>query len=296
MSKKTLLITGTSGFIGYNFLKYILTKNYYIIDILREKNKKNPKLKKLKKKYPKNYKSVFFSNNRQLERKVKKLKINYFINFATLYKNNHEYDDIFDFVKSNILFPTLIYELISEKADKIINFGSMMQHSSSEKLVSKNLYSATKNAFEMISNFYGSRNKKTKFYNLKLFETFGSNDKRKKLIPTIINNYKKKKSTTIISKNLELNIIHVDDVIKAIKIILNNNISPGTYCLKNNKNIKISKLIENFNANLKRKIKVKYLKKSVTKIPKSKIKKLPSWKPDSQLIKKIKFNFKNENN
>ena len=171
-----------------------------------------------------------------------------------------------------------------------------MQHSSSEKLVSKNLYSATKNAFEMISNFYGSRNKKTKFYNLKLFESFGSNDERKKLIPIIISNYKKKKSTTIISKNLELNIIHVDDVIKGINIILNNNISPGSYCLKNNKNIKISKLIKNLNTNLKRKIKIKYLKKSVTKIPKSKLKKLPRWKPDSQLIKKIKFNFKNENN
>ena len=296
MSKKTLLITGTSGFIGYNFLKYILTKNYYIIDILREKNKNNYKLKKLKKKYPKNYKSIFFSNNHQLERKIKKLKINYFINFATLYKNNHVYNDIFNFIKSNILFPTLIYDLISQKATKVINFGSMMQHKSSEKFESKNLYSATKNAFEMISNFYSYKEKNTKFYNLKLYESFGKNDNRKKLIPTIISNYKTKKTTIISSKNLELNIIHVNDIINALIILLNNNIKPGSYCLKNNKNIKISKLIENFNKNLKRKIKVKYLKKSVKKIPKSKIKKLPKWKPDNQIIKKIKLNFINENN
>ena len=295
MSQKTLLITGTSGFIGYNFLKYILSRNYHVIDILRTKNRKNPKLKKLKKKHPTNYKSIFFSNYFQLNSKIKKLKVNYFINFATLYKNNHKYDDIFDFVKSNILFPTLMYDLISQKVSKVINFGSMMQHSSSENFDSKNLYSATKNAFEMISNFYQYKEKKTKFYNLKLYESFGENDNRKKLIPIIIKNYKKNKSTIIVSKNLELNIIHVDDIINAITILLNKKIRPGSYCLENNKNIKISKLIENFNKDLKRKIKVKYLKKSVTKIPKSKLRKLPQWKPDSQLIKKIKLNFKNEN-
>ena len=168
-----MLITGTSGFIGYKFLKYILTKDYLIIDILREKNKKNSKLKELKKKYPKNYRSIFFSDYHQLERKIKKLKINYFVNFATLYKNSHEYNDIFDFIKSNILFPTLLYDLISKKANKIINFGSMMQHDAGEEFQSKNFYSATKNAFEMISNFYKHKEKITKFYNLKLYESFG---------------------------------------------------------------------------------------------------------------------------
>tara|TARA_Y100000816_G_scaffold278609_1_gene249967 strand:+ start:2542 stop:3432 length:891 start_codon:yes stop_codon:yes gene_type:complete len=296
LSKKTLLITGTSGFIGYKFLKYILTKNYLIIDILREKNKKNSKLKELKKKYPKNYRSIFFSDYRQLERKIKKLKINYFVNFATLYKNGHEHNDIFDFIKSNILFPTLLYDLISKKANKIINFGSMMQHDAGEKFQSKNFYSATKNAFEMISNFYKHKEKSTKFYNLKLYESFGENDNRKKLIPTIIGNYKKRKTTVILSKNLELNIIHVDDIIKALNILLNNNIKPGSYCLKNNKNIKISNLINNFNRKLERKIKVKYLRKSVKKISTSKIKKLPKWKPDNQLVKKIELNFINEKN
>ena len=118
MNKKTLLITGTSGFIGYNFLKYILSKKYYVIDILRLKNKNNRKLNILRKEYPKNYKTIFFSNNHQLEKKIKKIKIDYFINFATLYKNNHNYKDIFNFVDSNILFPTLIYDLICNKIKK----------------------------------------------------------------------------------------------------------------------------------------------------------------------------------
>ena len=296
MSTKTLLLTGTSGFIGYNFLTYILSKNYNVIDVLRIKNKKNPKIKKLKKKYPKKYKNIFYSKNTQLEKKIKKIKVNYFINFATLYKNNHSYKDIFGFVESNILFPTLIYDLISKKVKKVINFGSMMQHQSGKKLGSKNLYAATKNAFEMINNFYSYEKKKTKFYNLKLYESFGEYDYRKKLIPIIIKNYKKNKTTKIISKNLELNVIHVNDIINAIMIILNNSVKPGSYCLKNKKNIKIKELISILNKNLKKKIKVKYLKKPATKIIKSKLKKLPKWEADNNLIKRIKLNFKNEKN
>ena len=296
MNKKTLLITGTSGFIGYNFLKYILLKNYLVIDILRIKNKKNVKLKNLKKKYPRTYKNIFFSEYSDLNKKIKKLKVNYFINFATLYKNNHEYDDIFNFIKSNILFPSLLYELVCKKVSKVINFGSMMQHQSDEKFTAKNFYAATKNAFEMINNFYNYSYNKTKFYNLKLYESFGENDHRNKLIPTIIKNYKKNKITNIVSKKLELNIVHVNDINNAIMILLNSNIKSGTYCLKSKKNIRIIDLVKDLNKKLKKKIKVRFLKKTVTKITNTKIKKLPKWKEDINLMKKISSNFNNEKN
>ena len=58
---------------------------------------------------------------------------------------------------------------MNNKTKKIINFGSMMQHSKNENLVSKNFYAATKNAFEMISNYYANINNKTKFYNIKFY-------------------------------------------------------------------------------------------------------------------------------
>ncbi len=79
-------------------------------------------------------------------------------------------------------------------------------------------------------------------------------------------------------------------------VLLKNNIKPGSYCLKNNTNIKIQKLIKILNVNLKNKIKVKYLKKTVRKVSKSNLKTLPMWKPDSKIIEKIKLNFINEVN
>jgi CDP-paratose synthetase len=291
LKKKTILLTGTSGFIGYNFLKYALSKDYNIIDVLRSKNNNNTKLKKIKKNYPRNYKTIFFSNYHQIQKKLKKINCEYFVNFATLYKNNHKYNDIFGFINSNILFPTLIYENIHLKVKKIINFGTMMQVTNGKNYSSKNLYAASKNAFEMIENFYLSKAYKSKFYNLKFYESFGENDNRPKLIPTIIKNYKKNRLTKVVSKNLELNIIHVNDILEAIMILLKNNTKSGSYCLKNEKNIKIQNLISNINKKVSTKIKIKYNNNSLNKIKKTNLKKLPNWKPKANLLKKIENEF-----
>ena len=296
MKRKTLLLTGTTGFIGYKFLLFALSNNFLVIDILRSKNKHNKKIKKLKNTYKNSYKNIFFENTNSLSKKLKKVNVDYFINFATLYSNKHTYDQIYDFIESNVSFPTLIYDIIHKKTKKMINFGSMMQHSKNEKLTSNNLYSATKNAFEMIGNYYSNINKKTKFYNIKFYESFGDNDKRKKIIPTIINNYKQNKITKITSKQLALNIIHTDDIINSIMILLNNNITSGTYCIKNTNSVKISKLINMLNKVLNKKIKVKYGNKSITSNNHNNLKILPNWKPNKDLENKIIKTFKNETN
>ena len=46
--KKKILISESSGFIEHSFLKDTLNKNYYIVDILKKKNKDNKRLIKLK--------------------------------------------------------------------------------------------------------------------------------------------------------------------------------------------------------------------------------------------------------
>jgi len=295
LKKKTLLLTGTTGFIGYKFLSFVLSNGFSVIDILRKKNKKNKKIRELRNAYPKKYKNIFFTNN-NLSSQLKNIKADYFINFATLYSNNHSHSQIADFIESNILFPTLIYDIINNKIKKMINFGSMMQHPKDEKLESKNLYAATKNAFEMIANYYANTNNKTKFYNIKFYESFGDNDKRKKIIPTMINNYKQNKTTKIISKQLTLNIIHTDDIINSIMILLNNNITSGTYCIKNTNSVKISKLINMLNKVLNKKIKVKYGNKSITSNYYNNLKILPYWKPNKNIENEIIKTFKNEIN
>ena len=91
----------------------------------------------------------------------------------------------------------------------------MMQHSLNDDYSPKNFYASTKSAFEMILKYYEKKIKDLKIYNIKFYESFHETDNRKKLIPTLIKNYKNQKSTNILSKKLYLNIIHTDDLFKS---------------------------------------------------------------------------------
>lgn len=290
--KKKILITGTSGFIGNFFLKNALNKGYEVTDILRLKNKKNKDLRQLKIKFPKSYNSIFFFKTKDLEKKLKNRKFDYFINFATLYKNSHSNSLISNFIESNISFPSTILDLVFQNTKKFINFGTMMQHCDGKNYISKNFYASTKSAFEMIINYFANQNKKLKYYNLKFFESFSENDKRKKLIPTLYRDFKKNKTTKIISKKLELNIIHIKDIVNATYNVMNNNIKSGDYCLINPKNIKIEDLISTVNNKSKKKLKIKFLSSMILRPQKSYLKVLPNFKFDTEIKNKIEKMFK----
>ncbi len=292
--KKKILITGSSGFIGNLFLKSALKNGYYIVDILRYKNVRNNDLIHLRKVYSKSYKSIFYKELKDINIKLKNKKFDYFINFATLYKNSHLNNEIPDFIESNIIFPSVILDTIIVKVKKIINFGTMMQHIDGKNYIPQNFYASTKSAFEMILGYFVEKNKSIKFYNLKFYESYSEIDKRDKLIPTLFKNFKKNKTTKIIAKNLELNIIHINDLIKSIYLILNNNIKSGDYCLKNSKNIKIQRLIKSINNKSSKPLKVKFLSNKHIKPKKSFLKSLPKWKADITIQKKIEKLFYNE--
>ncbi len=291
MKKKTILITGSSGFIGNFFLKNALNNNFHVTDILRHKNKKNKDLNQIRKSYPKSYKSIFYKKFNEIEKKLKNKKFDYFINFATLYKNSHLNKEIPSFIESNIIFPSIILDSVFDRVKKVINFGTMMQHIDGKSYIPQNFYASTKSAFEMILQYFTEQNKNTKIYNLKLYESYSKYDKRKKLIPTLFKNFKSNKITKINSKNLELNIIHINDLMKSIYILLNKNLKSGTYCLKNSKNIKIKQLIKNINRKSTKTLKVKFLSNKIIKPKKSFFKTLPNWKPDISISKKIIDNF-----
>ena len=252
--KKKILITGSTGFICSHIKEYLLKKNYLVIDILRKKNKK-----KIKKIY-KNYKPIFYNDIYDLEKKIKKIQYNIIINCATFYSKNYDCKTVLELIKTNILFSTLIIIGNQKNLKKIINFDTMMQHSIDENFSPMNVYAITKFAHKNISKFIISKNKNIKFYNFKLYETFGLNDKRNKLIPSIIKNYKKNKFTNIVSNNLEMNFTDINNIIQIIEKILNKNLyTPKEYILKNYKSVNIRELINECNQKLKKKIKVKYL-------------------------------------
>ena len=275
---KKILLTGSTGFIGSELLAD-LSKNHKIYVILR----KNKKIQKNK-----NVTKIIYSNFKNLNNKLSKLKINTIIHCATHYVKKHAFDDIQKLNISNILFGNVILENLKiMQVKKFINFSTVWENYDGKKGNYYNLYSAYKDSFLNIINYYKKKHSQIKFLNLVISDTFGQNDKRKKIINILKSNYKKKCKTKIISQNLYINLLNVTDIKNAIYLILNGRYESGTYSLQNNKLFKIEDIILNVNKYQKQKIKIEWLSNKILKEKTYRFKPLKNWKPYNSKIKDV---------
>jgi len=280
-----ILITGCTGFIGSNILKRLKNNNKVYI-ILRKKIT-NAKFNN------KNIKEIYYNNYSELLKKLKKLQVDLVIHTATHYSKSHNLDDLGNFSNSNILLGNIILENLKiMKAKKFINFSTVWEDYNGIQNNYFNLYSAYKKAFSIILNYYKKKQPQTKFYELMISDTFGSNDKRKKIINVLRENYKKNVTTKIISKNLFINLLNVEDVTDAVVLIIKKKIKPEKYLIKNPVNFNLNKIIKKFNESSYKKIKIRWVSNKLIKEKTLSYKVLKSWKPTksniSDIIKTIK--------
>ena len=244
---KKILLTGGSGFIGKNISEE-LSKSYKITSLIRKKKKIT---------IHKNINYLYFKDLNYLDQILKKEKFDIIIHCATHYKKIHNENDIKKMIDANIYLGNIILDNYKNiKFTKFINFTTVWENFDGLKNNPPNLYSAYKLSFSNIIKFYQKQLPKVNFYNLYLSETFGLNDKRKKILSTIKKNYKKNSPTAIVSKNLSINIINIKDIVLAINIVLTKKIKKGSYALINNKRTSVHQLISEFNKFNKKKNKV----------------------------------------
>lgn len=262
--KKNILITGSTGFLGYQFLSYALNKGINVTDILNDKHKNNKELNKLKKKYKKNYKQFYFQSYKDFK-KLKKKNFDAIINFATFYKDSNNLKYQKKIFEANFKFPLSIINTLKNNCKKFVTFGTMQEYYRSKKFSPKNFYSISKKLFENYCKYLKLERKKIKIYNIKLFETFSKDDKRNKLLPLIIKNYKNSKNIKI-SKNLKINIVKPDHVNAFLFKIIKKNIPEGSYLIRNVKNTNIKKLIKDINKKTTGKINFKEIENTTNNI------------------------------
>ena len=276
-----ILFTGGTGFVGSNILKNIRLNNK--IYIIQKKESKNVILKS------KNIQILKFKNYNSLNTKLKKIKVDAVIHCATHYKKIHNSSDLNKFAESNILLGNIILENLKNMGvKKFINFTTTWVNSEGILNNPKNLYAAYKNSFNCLIDFYKKKFPYIRFIDLVIVDTYGANDKREKLINVLKKNYHNNKLTKIISRNLYVNLVNVEDVVDAVKITLKKNIKTGKYILKNRNFIGILKLVNYINNNSNKKIKIKWLSNIKIKDKFLKYKTLKSWKPKRSNIENVK--------
>ena len=266
---QNILITGSSGFIGSNILLNIFNKhNIYITS----RSKISIKLKELK--------VIHYKNHLDLNKKLKKIKIDIIIHCGTHYVKNHNVSDINKLTLANIEFGVILLEnLKSMGVKKFINFSTVWQNYNGKQDIAYNLYSAFKLSYSKILDYYIGKFPFIRFYNLFISDTYGENDNRSKIINLLKQNIRNKKKIRIVSKKLSMNLLNVKDIVAAVRIIVDKNVKPGKYNVTNNKNIKIYNLVKKIKKVKKIKNLIKFENNSYKKDRIFYYKKLPGWQP-----------------
>ena len=231
-----ILVTGGCGFIGSNFLNYMIKKythyNFINLDNLyycaSKNNIENVCIR------ANNYKFIKgnIQNKEFVDYILKSNKINIIIHFAAQSHVDNSFSNPLQYTKDNILGTHILLEC-SREYNKIIKFihistdevyGETNNEIKTESSILNptNPYSATKASAEMLVNSY------LYSYKLPIIVTrsnnvFGPRQYPEKLIPKFINLLFENKKCSIHGKGLTCrSFLYVSDVIEALELILFN--------------------------------------------------------------------------
>lgn len=131
---------------------------------------------------------------------------------------SHEAHQIKDLISNNILFPTHLLEaMVKCNVRKIVNTGSCWQNYKKDTYHPVNLYAATKQSFEDILEYYVDTEYITAV-TLRLYDTYGENDSRKKIVNLLLNSTRDNTVLELSPGDQKLYLVHITDVVRAFTL------------------------------------------------------------------------------
>ncbi|MEP1488978.1 MAG: NAD(P)-dependent oxidoreductase [Algibacter sp.] len=294
-----VIITGATGFVGSNLSRELINKNFDVYIIVRENSGFNnisdfiDKVKLYKYNGKVEDLIIFFKEVRPIG----------VFHLASNFIAEHNYNQVDSLIDSNILFGVHLLEAMKESGvKKIINTGTSWQHYNNEDYNPVCLYAATKQAFEALLEYYVHA-EGFKVITLKLYDTYGENDSRPKLI-NLLNQFADDNTELNMSPgNQLLNLVHVSDVCKAFFVAWeliksNDKYEHKCYTVSSEKEYNLKELIKLFETSIGKSIKVNWGGKSYRKREVMNLwnsgEKLPNWSAQITLEEGLKRYCKKE--
>ena len=269
---KKFVVTGGSGFIGSNLVKFLLRKNYFVINIDKLSYSANPyNLKRIFKN--KNYR--FFkqdiNNQAQIYKILNRYKPNGIFNLAAETHVDRSIDNPRNFIKSNILGVYNLLETLkkySKKNKKKIRlvhvstdevYGDIEMGKKSKETSSYNPsspYSATKASADLLIKSF-VRTYKLPIIISNCCNNYGPYQFPEKFIPTIIINILNKKKIPVYGNGQNRREwIHVSDFCTALELIFRKGKINNTYNVGSGKRVTNLYLIKKIENIFKKKFKI----------------------------------------
>lgn len=293
---KVALITGATGFLGRHLCVKLLEKDYKIVVLARETSDIS-----FLSKYSKQEVVVcqLDKDFNVIDEVVKNYKPLITFHLAAVFDKGYTNKEIVNLINTNILFGTiLLNSLVKYNCKNFINIGTYWQNFKDETYNPFNLYAATKQSFQDIIKFY-EEEYGLQCITLKLCDTYGEDDGRKKIINLLKQAYQKDEELDMTKGEQYLSLTYIDDVVEGIILasdyVLNRKYCGYTYFLANKNIIKLQDLVRSIEkiANKKLKInwgKIKYKKREIMQSYIGNM--LPGWKPKTNIDIGLKKVFK----
>ena len=309
---KKVIVTGGSGFIGSNFVKFLLKKKYFVINIDKSSYSANPyNLKKIKKNKNYKYYKVDINNKEKVFQVLKKHNPAGIFNLAAETHVDRSIDYPKSFINSNILGVFNLLESLrkylkkSKKKIKLVHistdevYGHIIKSKRTNEKFSydpSSPYSASKaSADHLVKSFI--RTYKIPAVISNCCNNYGPNQFPEKLIPKLIYNIINNKALPIYGRGKNSREwIHVNDHCEALLKIFNKGKIGESYNVGTNQNITNIEIAKKLLKMYKSKSKIKYVKDRPGHdfryaLDSKKIRKKLKWKPKINLNEGLKNTF-----
>ena len=209
-----ILLTGMTGFIGRHLSKRLVGDGHKLYTVIR-----NPDQERLFE----NSSITCYTNSGSISGLIEffsTARLDGVVHCASHFVVEHTPEEIEGLINSNVLFSTQLLEAsVKSKVNWFLNTGTFWQHFQDQDYSPVNLYSATKQAFESITQFY-LETSEINFVTVKLNDTYGPGDTR----PKIFNLWKRtveEENILKMSKGEQyIDIVYIDDVVEAYTALI----------------------------------------------------------------------------
>jgi nucleoside-diphosphate-sugar epimerase len=210
--KKIALLTGGTGFIGSSLALHLLKSGWDVHLLIRKSSVSIFVLDET-------ISCHFFDGGiEELKNIIEDISPSVIFHLASFFRAEHRSDEIVAMIESNVLFGTEILEAAALCGVKnIVAAGTSWQNFSDDTYSPVCLYAATKQAFQDIAQYYVEA-KGMKLITLKLFDTYGPGDTRKKLFFAIKNAAESNQPLLMSPGKQLIDMVYVDDVAAAFEL------------------------------------------------------------------------------
>jgi nucleoside-diphosphate-sugar epimerase len=215
------LITGATGFIGFHLARRLARSGCEVHLLVRPGSEE--RVTAIGEKVTTHY---YDGSIDSVMKAVESSTPGVVFHLASLFLAQHKPDDVEALIRSNLLLGTQLLEaMASSGRTLLVNTGTAWQHFNNRNYSPVALYAATKQAFEAIIRYYVEA-REFRVVTLKLFDTYGPEDPRSKLLTSL---RKAALNNTPLSMSpgwQRIDLVHIDDVVNAF-IMTGNRLMSG---------------------------------------------------------------------